>query len=157
MAQPKITFAFPVESVSRKMTLRKNTASSQMRVSTGGNSSVSISKEIARYMGAGVRTQSRNDVGVVKKNYFFVRFNARTTPVTTDEQAARTLFANASRLAARWKQDLTSIADQLNAYKNHLPRKGVTSYGMTPYEFRFKVAYAVIEDGGTVDSAWPTA
>lgn len=153
MAQPKITFAFPVESVSRKMTLRKNTASSLLNVGNG----LHVEKEIARYMGAGVRTTPVNDVGVVKKNYFFVRFNKRTSAVTADEQYQRALFGNASKLAARWKQDLASIADQLNAFKNHLPRKGVTSYGMSYYKFRFHVAMAVLEDGGTVDSAWPTA
>lgn len=155
MAHPKygrIAFAFPVESVSRKMTLRKNTASSTARV--GGVTS--ITKEIARYMGAGVRTKSVNDLGVVKSNYLFVRFNKRTTPVTADEQNVRQWFGKASKLAARWRQDLTSLADQLNAYKNHLPRKGVTSYGMTAQQFRFKVAYEVIVDGGTVESPWPT-
>lgn len=154
MAQPKygrIAFAFPVESVSRKMTLRKNTASSHARVGGG----VSIAKEIARYMGAGVRTKNVNDVGIVKNNYFFVRFNARTTQVTADEQNVRTWFGQASKLAARWRKDLTSLADQLNSYKNHLPRKGVISYGMTAQQFRFNVAYEVIMDGGTVESAWP--
>lgn len=152
MANPKITFAFPVESVSRKMTLRKNTASTTQKVAQG----VAIPKEVARYMGAGVRSNVLNDVGVVKKNYFFVRFNQRSTPVTADEQAQRSYFGNASKMAARWKQDLTSIADQLNAFKNHLPRKGVTSYGMSYYKFRFRVAMAVLDDGGTVDSPWPT-
>lgn len=154
MAEPKygkIAFAFPVESISRKMTLRKNTASSQFKVATG----VSVEKEVARYMGAGVRTNVLNDVGVVKKNYFFVRFNKRSSAVTADEQVHRQLFGNASKLAARWKNDLTSLADQQNAYQNHLPRKGVTSYGMSGYKFRFLVAMAVLEDGGTVDSAWP--
>ena len=157
MAEPKygrIAFAFPVESVSRKLTLRRNTASSTMKVGEGAGRTT-IEKEISRYMGSGVRTIRRNDIGVVKKNYFFVRFNARTTPITPDEQQVRTLFSKASKLAARWQQDLASLADQQNAYNNHLPRKGVTSYGMSVRQFRFNVACRVLEDGGTVDSAWP--
>lgn len=158
MAEPKygrITFAFPIESVSRKLTLRKNTASSQMRVSTG-TASVSISKQIARYMGAGVRTNVLNDVGNVKKNYFFVRMNARTSAVTADEIAQRTLFGSACKMVARWKQDLSAVADVLNSFKNHLPRKGVTSYGMSLRKFMFNVAIAVLDDGGNVSSPWPT-
>lgn len=155
MAEPKygkIAFAFPIESVSRKLTLRKNTASTMLNVG-GGHT---ITKEIARYMGAGVRTNWLNDVGAVKKNFFFVRLNARTSAVTADELAMRTLFGNASKLSARWQQDLASIADQKNAFDNHLPRKGVTSYGMSARQFRFKVAIAVLEDGGTTESPWPT-
>lgn len=155
MAQPKygkIAFAFPIESVSRKLTLRKNTASTQMKVATG----VSVAKQIDRYMGAGVRTNVLNDVGTVKKNFFFVRLNARSTAVTADELAQRQLFGNACKMVARWKQDLASVADVLNSFKNHLPRKGVTSYGMSLRKFMFRVAIAVLDDGGNVNSPWPT-
>lgn len=148
----KIQFAFPVESVSRKMTLRKNTASSTVRVAAD----VSVEKPVARYMGAGVTKRYHNDIGYIEKNYMFVRFNKRGTAPTADEIAVRNYFSQASKLCAAWRNDVSSLADQKAAFDNHLSRKGVVSYGMTAYQFRFKVAYAVIMDGGTPSSPWPT-
>lgn len=156
MAKQTIQFSYPVESINRKMTLRRNTASDKTTISVNG-ASVSIDKPVSRYMGSGERKVYRNGLGYVHTNYLFVRFNERGTTVTADELALRMTFGNASKLATRWKKDLSTVSTSLQVYQAKGSRKGVSSVGQSYNGWMFKVAYAVIEDGGTVESEFPQA
>lgn len=156
MAKDLIKFAYPVESVQRKMTLRKNTASDVVSLSTGDGRVVALSKPVSRYMGAQVRTQSVKGLGIVKSNVLFVRFNKRSTPVTEDELAARLVFGKMSKLAKYWlKTSLQDTSAAREDYMNGNSVLGVNPYGRTFYGYVRGVAHAQIAAGGTITDHWP--
>lgn len=152
----RVQYAFPVESISRKLTLRRNTASDKISVATE-DGKVKLDKEVSRYIGTGVRSKKVNGIGIVKENYVFVRFNKRSTSLSQEEQASQTYFGNASKLSTKWRKDLTTITTIMQVYNNGYSRKGVESLGKTLRQFVFNVALEVLMDGGTIDSAWPNA
>ena len=77
--KPSIKYAYFVENVSRKFTLRKNKCSQN---NTYGN----FTADPTRYMGGAIRTNKRFGYGIETKNVMFLRFNPRSTPVTADER-----------------------------------------------------------------------
>ena len=156
MSKNTIQFSYPVESINRKMTLRRNTASDQTMVYANGQS-VGVEKPVSRYMGSGERKIYRNGLGYVSTNYLFVRFNKRGTAVSADEIAARGTFGNASKLATRWKKDMATVSTSLDVYNAKGSRKGCSSIGQSYAGWMFQVAYAVIADGGTTASEFPAA
>lgn len=87
-----ITFMPVVESISRKFALRRETCSNK----TVGQ------KEIGpvQYMGSGARRHFVAGLGTVKRNYFFMRKYARSTPITTEEQLNRSYF----ELVSKWNK-----------------------------------------------------
>ena len=145
-----IRYAYPIESVSRKFTLRKNVCS----LSNGAGV---FDEEPAVFMGGGVRKASRFNVADPKVNFMFVRMNARTSPTGANEQVLRNLFTQASKLRKAWKADLATMATVMEDWKDSSngAAKGVRKAGYTFNGWMFAVAYAVILDGGTVASPFP--
>lgn len=156
MSKNTIQFSYPVESINRKMTLRRNTASDQTMVHSNGTS-VKVEKPVSRYMGSGERKIYRNGLGYISTNYLFVRFNKRGTAVSADELALRLTFSDASKLKKAWQHDMTSTSQAQAAFQAKESRKGVTSVGKSYSGWLFQVAYEVIVDGGTPASPFPQA
>lgn len=145
-----IRYAYPIESVSRKFTLRKNVCS----LSNGAGV---FNEEPAQFMGGGVRKAARFGVGDPKVNFMFVRMNARTSAKSAQEQTLHNMFTQASKLRKAWKSDLSTMATVLEDWKaaGNGSAKGVHKAGYTFGGWMFAVAYAVIADGGTVASQFP--
>lgn len=156
MLKNTIQFSYPVESINRKMTLRRNTASDQTMVHSNGTS-VKVEKPVSRYMGSGERKVYRNGLGYVSTNYLFVRFNKRGTAVGADELALRLTFSNASKLKKAWTHDMAATAQAQAAFQGKEERKGISSVGKSYSGWLFQVAYEVIADGGTIESPFPAA
>lgn len=150
MANPTIGYAYFVEDVSRKFTLRKNKCSQN-------NTYGIYTATPAKYMGGAQRKDRRFGYGVAKKNYMFLRFNPRTSPVSSDERAQRDYFAMASKLRNAWKADLSVVTQLLSAWNDPTngSAKGVYKLGYTFNGWLFAVGYAVASDGGSATSPWP--
>lgn len=84
-----ITFMPVVESISRKFALRRETCSTK----TFGDKIIAP----VQYMGSGARRHYVAGMGIVSKNYFFMRKFARSTPITSDEQLNRSYFESVSK------------------------------------------------------------
>ena len=145
-----IKYAYFVENVSRKFTLRKNKCSQR---NTFGN----FTAEPTRFMGGAVRTNKRFGYGVEQKNFMFLRFNPRSTAVTSDERVLRNNFGTAAKLKNVWRKDLAIIATLITAWNDpsNGSAKGVHKSGYTFDGWLFAVAYAVVADGGSATSPWP--
>lgn len=145
-----IKYAYFVENVSRKFTLRKNKCSQK-------NTYGKYTAEPTRYMGGAVRNNPRFGYGLEQKNYMFLRFNPRSTPVTSDEHQLRTQFATAAKLRNAWKKDLSIVATLVQAWSDpsNGSAKGIHKLGYTFSGWLFAVAYAVVGDGGSASSPWP--
>ena len=150
MAIENIKFQFPVESINRKLTLKKNTASSTMKVSTSSGSRVSLSKPVSRYFGSGTRKSSVKGVGNVYTNYLFVRFNPRSTPVSSDETLARSRFGFCVTRTQKLRKQLSQIATIVSNYNGGAIVEGVTPYGKTLYQYILNVCFHQF-DSGEVD------
>lgn len=147
---PSIKYAYFVDNVSRKFTLRKNKCSQK-------NTYGKFTAEPTRYMGGAVRGNSRFGYGLEQKNYMFLRFNPRSTPVTSEENLLRTQFSTASKLRNTWRKDLSIVATLFEAWSDpsNGSAKGVHKMGYTFMGWLFAVAYAVVSDGGSATSPWP--
>lgn len=145
-----IKYAYFVENVSRKFTLRKNTCSQNNQF---GN----FVAEPARYMGGAVRQNSRFGYGREQKNFMFLRFHPRSTAVSSDERLMRTQFATAAALRKKWKGNLQTVAQLVAAWGDHTngSAQGVHKLGYTFNGWLFAVAYAVVGAGGSAASEWP--
>lgn len=145
-----IKYAYFVENVSRKFTLRKNKCSQN-------NTFGEFTAEPTRYMGGAVRNNKRFGYGLEQKNYMFLRFNPRSTAVSGEERVLRNTFSTASKLANAWKKDLSIVATLITAWNDSSngSAKGVHKLGYTFAGWLFAVAYAVVQDGGSATSPWP--
>lgn len=151
MAQKKtINYAYFVENVSRKFTLRKNKCSQSNTYGT-------FTADPTRYMGGAVRQNSRFGYGLENKNYMFLRFNPRSTPVTSSERLLQTQFATAVQLRKNWKANLATAALLVDAWADQTngSAQGVSKLGYTFNGWLFAVAFAVVGDGGSASSQWP--
>lgn len=148
--KPSIKYAYFVDNVSRKFTLRKNKCSQS-------NTFGQFTAEPTRYMGGAVRNNSRFGYGMEQKNYMFLRFNPRSTAVSSDERLLQTQFGTAAKLRNAWKKDLSIVATLVNAWADPTngSAKGIHKLGYTFYGWLFAVAYAVVGDGGSESSPWP--
>ena len=148
--KPSIKYAYFVDNVSRKFTLRKNKCS---QINTFGT----FTAEPTRYMGGAVRKNSRFGYGVDNKNYMFLRFNPRTSPVSSDERTQRNNFGVAAKLRKNWKASLQTAALLVEAWSDPTngSAKGVHKLGYTFDGWLFAVAVKVAADGGTASSPWP--
>lgn len=163
MAIENIKFTFPVESINRKLTLRRNTASNQMKVTTESGTRVEVAKPISRYFGSGTRTRNLKGVGPVRNNYLFVRFNARTSAVSQSELEVRTRFGFCTTRAQMLRKDLTAGQASAANYNGGITVKGVSPYGLTYYNYLLQVCIQqyVNEEVTTTSSpnylVWPGA
>lgn len=150
MPKQKIQFTFPVESVHRKLTLRANTASDTTSVSTDAGK-VTLLKPVARYFGAGVRTIKPKGIEPIKTNYVFIRFNKRSTPVSSDETLARMRFGFCVTRAQKLRKSLSLIAYITKDYNDGAVVENVSPYGKTFYSYVLNVCIAQY-DSGEVDN-----
>lgn len=142
MAIENIKFQFPVESINRKFTLKRNTASSTMKVTTESGTRVFVEKPISRYFGSGTRKRVLKGVGPVYSNYLFVRFNQRSTAVSSDETLARKRFGFCATRAQKLRKELSQIPTINANYNDGVTVKNVSPYGMTIYQYILNVCFA---------------
>lgn len=147
MAIENIKFQFPVESINRKLTLRKNTASPTMKVSTESGTRVALEKPISRYFGSGTRKRNVKGVGTMYTNYVFIRFNARSTAVSSDETLARNRFGFCVTRAQKLRKDLSQIAAIVADYNGGATVEGVSPYGKTLYQYVLNVCIVQYDNG----------
>ncbi len=140
-AKSNIKYAYFVESVSRKFTLRKNTCTSKNAAPTG--STLQLKLEPTRYMGGQVRTTFRAGLGTVTKNVMFLRFNPRATQIGANEQAVQNAFKAAVAKRKVWLESLQDAAAIANDMRNDsvVSRGGVPKQGYTLRGWVFAVAY----------------
>lgn len=145
-----INYAYFVDNVSRKFTLRQNKCSLQAGAGP-------FTPEPARFMGGSVRKYARFGFGLEQKNVMFLRFNPRTSGASSDETIQRGNFSKASKLANSWAKNLAVIPTITAAWKDpsNGSSKGVYKQGYTLRGWMFAVAYAVILGGGSESSEWP--
>lgn len=147
-----INYAYFVEDVSRKFTLRKNKCTTKALGVTD--------VEPVRYMGGAVRTNLRFDtkaVTPVKINYMFLRFNPRSSGPSSAEIQQRQAFSSSVRAASAWLKDLAAIPNILTDWKEQSNGsiKGVAKRGYTMRGWLVAVAYAFLADGQEIPSAYP--
>lgn len=157
MKKSNVQYSYPLEKVSRKLTLRKNTASDKMRVAVEGGAPITLDKDVARYMGTMKRTYIIKGVGTVERDYLFIRFNKRSTQPDAEELAARALFANNSKLRKHWKHSVEDAVKASQAWQNSQTIQGVSPYGKTFTQWLYYVAAEVLDNGGTITSPFPNA
>lgn len=155
MAIENIKFQFPVESINRKLTLRRNTASPTMRVSTEDGTRVAVSKPVSRYFGSGTRKRLLKGVGAVYNNYLFIRFNARATPVSSDESLARQRFGFCTTRTQKLRKALSQIPTITANYNNGVTVKNVSPYGLTIYQYILKVCLAQYDNDEVTQTTSP--
>lgn len=157
MKKSNVQYSYPLEKVSRKLTLRKNTASDKLRLAIKGEDPITLEKDIARYMGTMKRTYLIKGVGAVERDYLFIRFNKRSTALSAEERAAQTLFGNCAKLRAHWKYSVEDAVKASQAWQDNRTIQGVSPYGKTFTQWTFLVAAAVLDAGGTITSPFPNA
>ena len=140
-----IQYAYPLESISRKFTLRKNTASDTTKVNIAGNK-VTLKKSVSKFIGGATRQKFVKGLGYVTKNYAFIRFNKRDSAPTEGEQEARRIFGVCAQAVRAWKKDVAHLTDMQRAWNENITVKGVTTAGKTNYQYLFQIAYAMVEN-----------
>lgn len=155
MAIENIKFQFPVESINRKLTLKKNTASSQMKVSTESGTRVVVAKPISRYFGSGTRKRNVKGVGTLYTNYLFIRFNERSTGVTADEILARNRFGFCVTRTQKLRKNITAAVQAAASYNGGAIVEGVSPYGMTFYQYMLNVCLIQYDNGEVTTTTDP--
>lgn len=107
MAKANISYAFPVETISRKFTLRKNKA--------GGANNGRF------FIGSAHHTSAYGGITVAR---VAVRFNARNTPPTADELAQHTKFKTIQNLVSTRLEDLLVVTQDQAAYSRYRQKYG---------------------------------
>lgn len=146
-----LVLAYPIESVSRKFALRRETAG-EKSVSDAGDGSKSVEIPSTKFMGGMVRKRSvMTGTGKIEQfaqQCLFVKKYGRSTALSTDEVKARNMFADVSAGVAHIMKDLMQISyvqqqwfaalNNPNIKPNGVSRKG---YG-TIRDWVFAVQYA---------------
>lgn len=140
-AKSNIKYAYFIEGVSRKFTLRKNVCTAKDAAPL--SSTLQLKLEPTRYMGGQVRTTYRAGLGTVTKNVMFLRFNPRTSQITADEQSAQNAFKAAVAKRKLWLETLADAAAIASDMRNDsvVARGGVPKKGYTLRGWVFAVAY----------------
>ena len=139
-----LVLAYPIESVSRKFALRRETAG-EKSVSDAGDGSKSVEIPSTKFMGGMVRMR-RVMTGVGKIEQFpqqllFVKKYGRSTGLNTDEVRNRNYYLmQISYVQQQWMKALNDP----NVHPNGVSRKG---YGSIR-DWVFAVQYAGLKDQG---------
>lgn len=142
--KPTILFDYPVESINRKMALRKDTCSDK----NYGNAIIVAPKP---WMGACTRERFYAGAGVVKTNFMVVRKNARSTPPSSEELVARSNFTAVRAWVRDANRDMSAITvnqQKWFAAKADFSKRiqGVSANGRSYYSWMFKIAYEIFVD-----------
>lgn len=129
-----------VEEVNRKFVPKKETCSS-------GKEAGPVNVMTNGWMGAGCRNSYRGGLGASKRNYMVIRSNARTTPLSEDEQIARSRFSKAVSGVKAIYGDLSQISRVQQmcdvAFADSSKEvNGVSAYGYTRKGWVMAVQYA---------------
>lgn len=152
-----LVLAYPIESVSRKFALRRETAG-EKSVTDAGDGSKSVEIPSTKFMGGMVRTRKvmtgTGKIEQFSQQLLFVKKYGRSTSLNADEQRNRNYFAKASEGASHIMKDLMQISyvqqqwmnalNDPNVHPNGVSRKG---YGNIR-DWVFAVQYAGLKDQG---------
>lgn len=152
-----LVLAYPIESVSRKFALRRETAG-EKSVSNAGDGSKSVEIPSNKFMGGMVRMR-RVMTGVGKIEQFpqqllFVKKYGRSTSLNTDEVRNRNYFAKASAGVAHIMKDLMQLSYVQQQYRNALNDPNIHPNGVsrkgygTIRDWVFAVQYAGLKTQG---------
>lgn len=138
MAKANISYAFPVETISRKFTLRKNKA--------GGVNNGKF------FIGSAHHTSAYGGVTVARVS---VRFNARNTPPTANEMAQHTKFKKIQELVIARLEDLQVLTQDQVAFSRYRQKYGDRFKYGSMRMWLVGMGFALYNDSThTVD--WPT-
>lgn len=150
-----LVLSFPIESVSRKFALRRETAG-EKSVLNAGDGTKSVEIPSTKFMGGMVRTRKvMTGIGKIEQfsqQLLFVKKYGRSTGITTDEVRARNLFKRASQGTAHIMKDLMQISyvqlqfnlalNDPNVHPNGVSRKGYDAIR----DWVFAVQYAGLKE-----------
>ena len=142
-----ISFMPVVEHISRKFALRKETC---------GVKGYRKGRIVASsgFMGAGVRTK-RIDGQLVQTNFFWMRKNGRSTPISIAESTARNNFALAQKWTKDAVEDLSAIVTNQQKWRESLQTgKEIKGYAAGDYYsmrgWMSAIATTMLKDGETL-------
>ena len=147
-----ISFMPVVETISRKFALRRETCTLKTSQQKETNT--------FSYMGSGARVKMFNG-GLVTRNYFFMRKNARSSALSAAETENRDNFRSVSIWRSGVRQDLSKLSANQAKYREslneHKTIKGVWAGDYSFDGFIFAIGMAILGDGGTLpqDHALP--
>lgn len=129
-----LVLAYPIESVSRKFALRRETAG-EKSVSNAGDGSKSVEIPSTKFMGGMVRYRKvMTGIGKIEQfpqQCLFVKKYGRSTNVTTDEVKARNLFSTVSAGVAVIMKDLMQISFIQQSWDRALTDKSYKPNGVS--------------------------
>lgn len=155
-----LQLAYPIESVSRKFALRRETAG-EKSVSNAGDGSKSVTIPSTKFMGGMVHYR-RVMTGIGKIEQFpqqllFVKKYGRSTGLSTDEIRYRNIFADVSAGVAHIMKDLMQISYVQQQWMNALNDPKVHPNGVSRKGYEkirdwvFAVQYAGRKDSADYD------
>lgn len=144
-----IAYMVGIDQINRKFALKKNKCSKKW----GGP----VEYIPMRFIGGATRSTSRGVIGACRKNYMFMRENARLTPPNVHEIDLRNMFSTIRAAVIHLREDLTQVTriqamwaggtvagTTYKGAKNDASIKinGVSAEGYTHYGWLFAVQYA---------------
>ena len=151
--------AYPIESINRKLALRRETAGS--KTYNSGTNDHSVVMPGAKYVGGFTRSYSvvtgSGKRETIKVQYLNVRKFSRSTPVTTAEINQRNIFRTVSQALVDLMEDLTQVTTiqqkWLAAIADSSKRmNGVSAVGYaTIRQWVFAVQYAGLKADSSYD------
>lgn len=151
--------AFPIESIDRKLALRREKAGSQT-VRSGGNEHKVFIPGV-KYMGGFTRTYSvitgSGKIEAIKVQYMNVRKYGRSTPPSVAEITLRNRFAQVSQGVVELLEDLTQVTQIQQKYLAAIAdttkrMNGVTAKGYASLrQWVFAVQYAGLKASDSYD------
>lgn len=134
-----ITYLTGIEGVSRKFALRHEIAG----------------KTIPCFIGGMVRKTAKVGIGIISKNFMFVRKNAISVSPSETQMNLRELLSRTSKAAAYIMKDLSQITSTQELFKvgkEDFTKKmsGVSVYGCNYRSWIWKVTYARVSNDPTI-------
>lgn len=149
--------AFPIESISRKFALRRETAGAKSL----SNGAKTIKVPSTKFMGGMVRQHSvvsgNNQRTAFRQQLLFIKKYNRSTPLSTDEVRLRNNFSKVATAVAALMKDLSQISRIQMTYSacladNRKTLNGVSVVGYgTVRDWVFAVQYAGLKDNPEYD------
>lgn len=146
-----LVLAYPIESVSRKFALRRETAG-EKKVTDAGDGTKTVKIPATKFMGGMVRHRSvMTGTGKIEQfaqQSLFVKKYGRSTPVGANEVKARSNFAKVSTAVAGLRVNLTQMSYIQTQWKNALTDPNVQPNGVgrigygNLWDWVFAVQYA---------------
>lgn len=156
---PTMTVAYPIESINRKLALRREVAGT--KTIEKGNASHSVELPATKFMGGMVRTRKvrngKNGIDTVQTQYLFIKKYGRSTALSADEVHNRNLFTAVSGGVAHILKDLSQLTRVQMAFisasnDSTIAYNGVYTKGYSSIrDWVFAVQYAGLKDNDQYD------